>query len=222
VLRIERPDLTPIDIGSSGTLTIGEPAVAVGNPLALIGGPSVTSGIVSALERSLEVESGTILYGLVQTDAPITRGSSGGALLDRGARLIGITTAIAVSDVGAEGLGFAIPIDHAIDVANDLIEFGEVSHALLGIRGQTVFAEEGGAQYPAGVLVNEMLGDSAYEVVGGQINDVITSLDGVPIRTLDQLLTELRTRRADDEITIRVTRSDAELDLAVTLGKLEP
>ncbi|HEX5696107.1 MAG TPA: trypsin-like peptidase domain-containing protein, partial [Acidimicrobiia bacterium] len=109
VLRIGRGDLTPIDVGSSARLTIGERAIAVGNPLALEGGPSVTSGIVSALDRSLTVETGTELYGLIQTDAPITRGSSGGALLDISARLIGITTAIAVSDVGAEGLGFAIP-----------------------------------------------------------------------------------------------------------------
>ena len=217
VLRVTRPDLTPIEVGSSGLLVIGERAVAVGNPLALEGGPSVTYGIVSALNRSLEVESGETLFGLIQTDAPITRGSSGGALLDSAARLVGITTAIAVSDVGAEGLGFAIPIDTALDVANDLIEDGVVSHAQLGIQGETAFAEADGAEYPVGVLVTSVTSDSAYDVGGGLINDVITALDEVPITSMDTLLTELRTRRAGELVTMAVTRADADVELAVTL-----
>ncbi|HEY4606419.1 MAG TPA: trypsin-like peptidase domain-containing protein, partial [Acidimicrobiia bacterium] len=221
VLRIAREDLTPIDIGSSARLTIGERAVAVGNPLALEGGPSVTSGIVSALDRSLTVETGTELYGLIQTDAPITRGSSGGALLDGAARLIGITTAIAVSDVGAEGLGFAIPIDMAIDVANDLISTGVVNHAFLGIQGETIHVEQGGAEYPVGVIVDSFVSSSAYELGGGQINDVITSLDGEPITTMDTLLTKLRRRRAGDDVTISVSRADSNVDLTITLGTIE-
>ncbi len=219
VIRISRPDLTPIDIGTSSDLAIGERAVAVGNPLALEGGPSVTSGIVSALNRSLLVESGTELYGLIQTDAPITRGSSGGALLDAGARLIGITTAIAVSDVGAEGLGFAIPIDMAIEVTNDLIEAGEVKHGLLGIQGGTATAEEGDAQYPVGVLVESFTNDSAYELGGGQINDVITALDEVPVTTMEGLLTEMRRKRAGEVVTIDVTRADSVMALDITLGE---
>jgi S1-C subfamily serine protease len=218
VLRIGRQDLTPIDIGSAAALTIGERAIAVGNPLALEGGPSVTSGIVSALDRSLEVETGTPLFGLIQTDAPITRGSSGGALLDGSGRIIGITTAIAVSDVGAEGLGFAIPIDMAIAVANDLIEDGTVSHALLGIQGQTIYAEQGDAEYPVGVVVDSLTTDSAYELGGGQVNDVITAIDDMPVTTLDALLTALRTKRSGDEVTVAVSRTDADLDLIITLG----
>ena len=217
VLRVNRPDLTPIEVGSSGLLVIGERAVAVGNPLALEGGPSVTYGIVSALNRSLEVESGETLFGLIQTDAPITRGSSGGALLDSAARLVGITTAIAVSDVGAEGLGFAIPIDTALDVANDLIEDGVVSHAQLGIQGETAFAESDGAEYPVGVLVTSVTPDSAYDLGGGFTNDVITALDEVPVTSMDTLLTELRTRRAGELVTMAVTRADADVELAVTL-----
>ncbi|HSO49616.1 MAG TPA: trypsin-like peptidase domain-containing protein [Acidimicrobiia bacterium] len=221
VLRIGRGDLTPIDIGSSAGLTIGERAIAVGNPLALEGGPSVTSGIVSALDRSLTVETGTELYGLIQTDAPITRGSSGGALLDISARLIGITTAIAVSDVGAEGLGFAIPIDMAIGVANDLIESGEVTHGVLGIQGETFHVEQGGAEYPVGVLVTDVSTGSAYELGGGQVNDVITAIDGVPITTMEALLTEMRTKRSGDEVTVAVSRSDSDVDLTISLGTLE-
>jgi S1-C subfamily serine protease len=217
VLRVDRPDLTPIEVGSSSTLIIGERAVAVGNPLALEGGPSVTYGIVSALNRSLQVESGETLFGLIQTDAPITRGSSGGALLDSAARLVGITTAIAVSDVGAEGLGFAIPIDTALDVANDLIEDGVVSHAQLGIQGETALAAADGAEYPVGVRVTNVTADSAYDLGGGQTNDVITALDDVPVISMETLLTELRTRRAGETVGMAVTRADADTELIVTL-----
>ncbi|HLF42403.1 MAG TPA: trypsin-like peptidase domain-containing protein [Acidimicrobiia bacterium] len=222
VLHVDRADLTPMDVGDPAALRIGDMAVAIGNPLALVGGPSVTSGIVSALDRSLEVDTGTLLYGLVQTDAPITHGSSGGALLDEDARVIGITTAIAVSNVAAEGFGFAIPIDMAIGVADDLIESGVVNHAQLGIRGDTYFAEEDGARYPVGVLVDDVTAGSAYELSGGLVNDVIVSLDGVPIETLEGLLTELRRHRAGEESIVSITRSDGDLDLTVTLGRFEP
>lgn len=220
VLKAGRTDLTPIGIGSSADLTIGERAIAVGNPLALEGGPSVTYGIVSALNRTLDVEAGTTLYGLIQTDAPITRGSSGGALLDNGARLIGITTAIAVSDVGAEGLGFAIPVDLAIEVAHDLIDDGQVSHALLGIQGNTFRVTEDGASYPVGVVVNGITAGAAFEAGGGQINDVITAVDGVSVTTMEELLTQLRRKRAGDVVGVSVSRSDSSTELAITLSEL--
>lgn len=221
VLRVERSDVTSIDIGSSADIDIGQAAIAVGNPLGLAGGPSVTSGIVSALNRFLDVEAGNRLYGLIQTDAPITRGSSGGALLDGNARLIGITTAIAVSDVGAEGLGFAVPIDIATTVINDLIEDGVVDHALLGIEGETAFATSEGAGFPVGVLVTSVRGASAYEEAGGQVNDVIISIDGLPVDTLDELLTRIRFLRAGDVATVAILRGDAQLELEATMGLLE-
>jgi len=221
VLLVDREDLAPVEIGSSASLSIGEPAVAVGNPLGLVGGPTVTSGIISALNRSLDVTGGQSLYGLVQTDAPIAPGSSGGALVDARARLIGITTAIAVSDVGAEGLGFAIPIDLAIGVATDIIENGQVDHALLGISGSTVWAEEGGAEYPVGVGVTGMPAVSAYEESGGQINDVIVEIAGTQVHTIDDLLATLRRLRANDKVEIRILRADDGLLLDVVLGKLE-
>lgn len=220
VLLVGRADLAPIAIGRSDYLTIGEPAVAVGNPLGLEGGPTVTSGIVSALDRSLDVPPGETLYGLVQTDAPIAPGSSGGALVDAEARLIGITTAIAVSDVGAEGLGFAIPVDLAIGIAADLIENGEVAHARLGIRGTTAWATEGEAQYPVGVGVTGLTAGSAYAEAGGQVNDVIVAVDGFQVNTIDQLLGRLRGHRADDVVEVRILRSDDETVLDVALGRL--
>lgn len=222
VLLVRRSDLTSIDIGSTASIAIGQTAIAIGNPLGLAGGPSVTSGIVSALDRTLEVDGTSRLYGLVQTDAPITRGSSGGALLDGGARLIGITTAIAVSDVGAEGLGFAIPINMAVGVVTDLINNGSVRHALLGIRGETAFAIAGEAEYPVGISVTGILDNSAYESAGGQINDVVTSIGGEPVTTLDQMLTKIRLLRADDSVTITVLRGDTETQLSATMGLLEP
>lgn len=220
VLLVDRTDLAPIDIGSSDNLSIGEPAVAVGNPLGLQGGPTVTVGIVSALNRSLGVPQSETLYGLVQTDAPIAPGSSGGALVDAMGRLIGITTAIAVSDVGAEGLGFAVPIDLAVGIAADLIETGEVEHALLGITGGTVWADENGAQYPVGVGVEALSASSAYEEAGGLVNDVIVEIAGREVNTIDQLLATLRRLRAGDLVEVRILRSDDEQTLEVELGRL--
>lgn len=221
VLRVERQDLTPIDIGSSRYLAIGEPAVAVGNPLGLEGGPTITSGIISALNRSLALGPGETLYGMVQTDAPIAPGSSGGALVDANGELIGITTAIAVSDVGAEGLGFAVPVDLAISVANDLIEEGEVTHAYLGITGSTEWVDENGAEYPVGVGVVEVVAGSAYDLAGGRINDVITEMDGEPVNTINELLANLRRLRAGDIVDVRILRSEGERTLDVELGVLE-
>lgn len=222
VVLVEREDVTPLEIGSVADLAIGEPAVAVGNPLGLEGGPTVTAGIVSALNRKLDVTLDTTLYGMVQTDAPIAPGSSGGALVDAEGRLIGITTAIAVSDVGAEGLGFAVPIDLAIGVANDLIEDGEVRHALLGIEGNTWWATQNGAEFPVGVGVEGLTPDSAFDGAGGQVNDVIVEVAGVEVETLDGMLAVLRRHRAGDQIGVRVLRGDSERTIAVTLGALNP
>lgn len=222
VILVERADLTPLEIGSSDGLAIGEPAIAVGNPLGLEGGPTVTSGIISALDRSLPVTFNQILYGMVQTDAPIAPGSSGGALVDAEGRLIGITTAIAVSDVGAEGLGFAIPIDLAVGVVTDLIESGEVRHALLGIQGNTAWAAESGAEFPVGVGVGGLTPNSAYQEAGGQVNDVIVEVGGTEVETLEEMLAILRGYRAGDVVEVRLLRAEDERILEVTLGKLAP
>lgn len=221
VLLVEREGMTPIAIGSSASLSIGEPTVAVGNPLGLEGGPTVTAGIISALDRTLGA-GGDVLYGLVQTDAPIAPGSSGGALVDSSGNLIGITTAIAVSTVGPADLGFAVPIDLAVGVANDLIDTGEVRHALLGMTGQTAWAEDSGAEYPVGVLVEEVSSGSAFEEAGGQVNDVIVAIDGHGVETIEGLLARLRRLRAEQLVPVRILRGDATTTLEVTLGRLSP
>jgi putative serine protease PepD len=115
LIDIEASGLDPIQLGSSEALLVGDPVIAVGYPLALEGGPSVSTGIVSALDRTLR-DGQVDLTGVIQTDAAITEGSSGGALLDSQGRLIGITTAVGVSSVGVEGIGFAIPVETITDV----------------------------------------------------------------------------------------------------------
>ncbi|HEX2154007.1 MAG TPA: trypsin-like peptidase domain-containing protein [Acidimicrobiia bacterium] len=222
VISTTRPDLTPIRLGTEADLVIGERTVAVGNPLGLLGGPSVTSGILSATGRSLFVEADTPLYGLLQTDAPITRGSSGGALLDQEAKLIGITTAIGISDVGAEGLGFAVPVDLAVSVADDLIADGTVRHAMLGIEGATVTEDREDANVPVGVGVSGITPGSGYGAAGGQIGDVIVALDGRPVTSIQQLIARLRTRRAGEEVIVRVLREDEELTFGFELGEWLP
>ena len=144
LVKIESNNLTPIAIGNSDILVVGDLAVAIGHPLTLGAAPTVTTGIVSALERRLDVggqdmSSSVTLFGLIQTDAPITRGSSGGALLNQNGELIGITTAIATADVGAEGLGFAVPINLALNISQDLLDDGKVYHSFLGILGAQHF-----------------------------------------------------------------------------------
>lgn len=221
VLKVEAGDLPYIRFGSMEGLRTGEPAIAVGNPLGLDGGPSVTAGVISAFDRSLVTNprTGDSLYGLLQTDAPITRGSSGGALLDVYGRLLGITTAIGLSDVGAEGLGFAVPINLVEGIVADLMSEGEVRHAFLGIRGSSAFSElEDGVESPLGVEIS-ILEESAIGAAGAEDGDVIVALDGVTVRSMSQLVARLRSYRADDLITVTVRRGEETLDIDLTLAR---
>ena len=221
VLKIEAGDLPYIRFGSMEDLRTGEPAIAVGNPLGLDGGPSVTAGVISAFDRSLVINplTGDSLYGLLQTDAPITRGSSGGALLDVYGRLLGITTAIGLSDVGAEGLGFAVPVNLVEGIVADLMSEGEVRHAFLGIRGSSAFSElADGVESPLGVEIS-ILDESAIGAAGAEDGDVIVALDGVTVRSMPQLVARLRSYRADDLVTVTVRRGEETLDIDLTLAR---
>ena len=219
VLKVEAKDLVAIEFGAMEGVRTGEPAIAVGNPLGLDGGPSITAGVISAFDRSLvtNVFTGESLYGLLQTDAPITRGSSGGALLDVKGRLLGITTAIGLSDVGAEGLGFAVPINLVEGIVNDLMSEGEVRHAFLGIQGSSAFTEqEDGVESPLGVEIH-LLDDSAIGAAGAENGDVIVALDGEPVRSMPLLVARLRSYRAGDSITITVDRGEQIVDIDLVL-----
>jgi putative serine protease PepD len=218
VLRIDATGLTPIELGSTEEMAIGDTAIAVGSPLGLEGGPSVTVGVVSAFERRLRTSVDEELFGLLQTDAPITRGSSGGALVDNQGRLIGITTAIGVSDVGAEGLGFAIPIELVSRITDDLIDFGEARHAFLGVTGTTFYTEaDDGATIPAGVSVASVFEDTAAQAAGIQPGDVVLSVGGKPVTTMEQLVTVVRLFGVDESVNVIVTRDGDELTIPVTL-----
>lgn len=220
VIEVATSDLSPITLGDVGSLHIGDPAVAIGNPLGLGGGPSVTSGIVSAFNRQLRVTAEEVLFGLIQTDAPITRGSSGGALLDREGRLIGITTAIGVSDVGAEGLGFAVPVNIAAGVAADLIRDGEVRHAYLGITGDDAFdVTADNAQVPRGALIFSFDEPSAISEAGARVGDTIVALEGEPVSNMADLVALLRTRRAAETVEVTLLRDGERIDIEVVLDQ---
>ncbi len=220
VLSTEASDVVPIERASENDLEVGDMAVAVGNPLGLDGPPSVTSGIVSALNRTLEVEPGENLYGLIQTDAPITRGSSGGALLNGQGALIGVTTAIGVTDVGAEGLGFAVPVSSVLSIADELIAQGSIEHAYLGIQGQTEFVpEEDGAEVPSGARVAQLEQNSALAAGGGQVDDVIVTLGGSPVTSIDNLVWMLRSYRAGQSVELGLLRDGRPVQIEVTLDR---
>ena len=227
LLKITASNLTAIAIGNSDQLFVGDLSVAIGHPLTLGEAPTVTTGIVSALERRLDVGGDTMnssvtLFGLIQTDAPITRGSSGGALLNNNGELIGITTAIATADVGAEGLGFAVPINLALNIAEDLLDDGLVFHAFLGILGAQHFEiADDGARVFSGVFIQELYGPAndvfAIGKAGALPGDIIKELNGNTVRTLDGLITELRKKRAGDEVEILIQREQQEITLVFTL-----
>ncbi len=225
LIKIGANGLSPISIGKSSKLVVGDIAVAIGHPLTLGAEPTVTTGIISALNRRLDVgndSQAVTLFGLIQTDAPITRGSSGGALLNQKGELVGITTAIATADVGAEGLGFAIPVDLALSIVDDLLKDGTVLHSFLGILGTQNFdTAEDGARIFAGVKIEELYGpaNDVYAIgkAGALPGDIIRSLDGTKIKTLDQLITLLRARRAGEKVTIEILRGEEVIELVFEL-----
>ena len=227
LLKISASNLVPISIGNSEALKVGDLAVAIGHPLTLGAAPTVTTGVVSALERRLDVggeamNSGVTLFGLIQTDAPITRGSSGGALLNSNGELIGITTAIATADVGAEGLGFAVPVNLALGIADDLLKEGRILHAFLGILGAQHFdTAEDGARVFSGVIIQELYGPGnevfAIGKAGALAGDIIKKINGVNVKTLDGLITVLRQKRAGDTVEIEILRNSQTITLVFEL-----
>ena len=227
LLKISASNLVPISIGNSEALKVGDLAVAIGHPLTLGAAPTVTTGVVSALERRLDVggeamNSGVTLFGLIQTDAPITRGSSGGALINNNGELIGITTAIATADVGAEGLGFAVPVNLALGIADDLLKDGRILHAFLGILGAQHFdTADDGARVFSGVMIQELYGpgDDVFAIgkAGALAGDIIKKINGVNVKTLDGLITVLRQKRAGDTVEIEILRNSQTISLVFEL-----
>lgn len=208
--------LTQIKIADSDQLKVGDFAVAIGNPFGL--GQTATSGIVSALGRSgLNLEG---LENFIQTDAAINRGNSGGALVNLNGELIGINTAILASSGGNIGIGFAIPSSMAMNLAQQLIEFGEVKRGQLGIKGTEMTADMAKAfnvDAQRGAFVNEVLPASAAAKAGIKAGDIITSLDDKPIDSFAALRVKIGTTAPGKEVKVGLLREGKPQTVTVKL-----
>ncbi len=221
LLDINADNLDAIELGSSDALRVGDPAIAVGSPLGLQGGPSLTVGVISAFGREVDVSSTSSLFGMLQTDAAITEGSSGGALVDADGRLVGITTAVGVSSVGVEGIGFATPVEIVARVVDELATRGVASQPGLGITGETAYRElSDGGQAPVGVRLVSVAGDSAAAAAGLAPGDVIARIGTTPIDTMEELVAALRRYSAGDTITITIDGTGTTRAVPVTLQDL--
>ena len=220
VVKIDATGLTPAVIGDSEQLAAGDTAIVIGNPLGTLGG-TVTYGIISATDRELVVDGST--KDLIQTDASISPGNSGGGLFNGSGELIGIVEAKS-SYQEAEGLGFAIPINQAMSIAQNLIENegSSVEQAKLGITALTVendaMAQQYGLNDGAGVYVYQVENGSAADSAGLQVGDKINTIDGTEITSATQVSEIVSSHVPGDQITINVSRGGISGDIQVTLG----
>lgn len=220
VLKIEASGLQPIVIGDSGKLEIGDYALAVGNPFGV--GQTVTMGIVSATRRTnLGIEE---YEDFIQTDAPINPGNSGGALVNERGELVGINTAIiSHGSGGSQGIGFAIPVNLARTVMDQIIKEGKVTRSYLGILPQDVtpaVAREHGLQTAAGALVSEVTPDSPAAQAGLKKGDVITELNGKTVTDSNELRMTVSMMRPASNVLLKVFRDGTPRQLKVTLEEL--
>lgn len=211
VIRVDRDDLTPIALGSTRGPRVGDLAIAVGSPFGL--DATVTVGVVSALGRGIhagsEAGGGTVyLPEVLQTDAPINPGNSGGALVDADGRLIGINSAILTSGQAANaGVGFAIPVDTVVDVADELIATGRVRHPLLGVSGGPVsdqVADRLGVE--SGAWIHDVTPGTPAARAGLTPDDVIVGLDDQVIGSMEDLSIAVRDREVGDRVAITYVR----------------
>jgi len=227
-------DATPLPLGDSGAVVVGEPVIAIGNPLGFA--LSLSSGVVSGVGRNLQAPNGAVIPEGVQTDAAINQGNSGGPLIDGDGRVIGVNVQIASTTGGFTGLGFAVPVDTAAEVLRQFVEEGGVEHAYLGIQGQSLtpgLADILGLPAERGVLVAEVVPGGPADagglrggdrqvlvqgipfVVGG---DIVTAIDGEPVEDMEALAVAVAEASPGDRWELTVRRDGEELRLTVTLG----
>ena len=216
VLKIDATGLTPAVIGDSDALAVGEVAVAVGNPLGTLSN-TVTDGIVSALNRQVTVQNNDMT--LIQTDASINNGNSGGALINKYGQVVGITSAKlsgnAFGSATVEGMGFAIPINTAKDIVDELIQNGYVSgRPSIGITGQNVESADGKV---SGVQVYSIDSRAKAAGEGLQVGDVITAVDGTPTPDMDKVNELKQDKKAGDKLTLSVYRISTGKTLNITI-----
>ncbi len=215
VIKVDETDLPAITTATSTDLRAGDSVIAIGNPFGQLEG-SVTSGIISSVNRNVEVED-SVLYNVIQIDAAINSGNSGGALLNTKGELIGINSAKAGGD-GIEGIAFAIPTDTALPIAEQLISIGEVQAPEVGISGSTVSTEMQYAyQLPAGVLIEVVKPGSAADVAGLQRTDIISRFNGEEVNSV-QDITALKNRlKAGDSVEVSFYRDGTEQSTTLVL-----
>lgn len=214
IIKVDLTGLTAAEFGNSDDLKIGEFTMAVGNPLGLK--TTITSGIVSALNREVTDDDGRTFI-LIQTDAAINSGNSGGALANSQGQVIGINT-LKLSGTGVEGIGFAIPINSAVNIISDLITYNKVIRPYIGIGGIDV-TEEIAKQnnLVQGVYIKTIEDFSAAQKADLRNGDVITAIDGTPIKTMQELNRIKNSHSVGDEITLSINRDGNELEVKLTL-----
>jgi S1-C subfamily serine protease len=235
LLKVDNTDgVDPLPLGESDRVQVGDPVVAIGNPFGL--DRTVTSGIVSALQRQIQAPNGFSINDVIQTDAPINPGNSGGPLIDGDGKVIGVNSQIESQSGGNVGIGFAVPINTAIDVVNQLENGGDVQHAYLGISGASITPEIAQAlnlPVDEGVLVEQVLqngpadnagikGPTGQATVAGQTipigGDIITKIDGKTVTGMDDLTSVVNDHRPGDDITLTVWSDGPQRDVTVKLG----
>jgi len=219
VIKIDGDNLTPVELGDSDKLRVGQRVFAIGNPFGLAGGPTVTSGVVSALNRTIESREG-VFKDLVQTDAAINPGNSGGPLVDTEGKVIAINTAIIPF---AQGIGFAIPVNAAKACSNDIILHGATIRPWLGITGLNI-TREIAAHYDLpverGILVANIESESPADKAGVTRGDIILEFDGKRLDRVEDLQSILTERRPGDRAELTVLRGTRKGRLELTLERM--
>ena len=216
VIKIEKTDLPKAEFADSDNIKVGEFAMAVGNPLGMQS--SITCGVVSAVNRKITDSDGKE-FTLIQTDAAINAGNSGGALVNSQGQVIGINT-LKLQGTGIEGMGFAIPINSTTDITSQLIQYSKVKRPYIGITGMDLSENTAKANnLVKGIYVKAVDDFSAAEKAGIKIGDVIIEADGTKITTMDELNSIKNKHSIGDEMKIKVNRNGQEKELTLTLGE---
>lgn len=220
VLKIDASDLSPVVLGDSDNLNVGDDVIAIGNPLGELTF-SLTAGAVSALDREITLSSG-VMMNLIQTDCAINSGNSGGALFNLYGEVIGITNAKYSSsgtEASIDNIGFAIPINHIRSIVDSIIEKGYISKPYIGVSVGDVSEETMGYGLPAGAAVKSVVEDSPAEKAGIKVNDIITAVNGNEITGRSELSETISSCAVGDKLTLTVYRQGETLSIDVTVGE---
>lgn len=222
--------LKAVELGDSDNLTVGEWVMTIGSPFGLE--QSVATGIVSATNRSTIMSSGSSLgstsnrlyTNMIQTDAAINPGNSGGALVDSNGKLIGINTLITSSSGSYSGVGFAIPVNYAVQLAQQIINGETPTHAQLGVTLSTInasIAQRYGFSVSSGAYLSSVTDGSGAAQAGLEVGDIVTAFDGKQVTSASDLMLDIRSKNPGDTVTVTVNRNGQSMDFQVTLGSDE-